>query len=492
MRAPPVNPAERIGRAACEALLFEARLTPKPGLVDTDNSGAHADMDLALLERSAKALHPYFIRFAARGEAFSDVPPDGLLSEIRPDGLEAERAMFSATGGVNAHKGAIFLLGALCFAAGRMNKRGEALFPIGVAADAGRVCRGVTRELERGAGRAYARYGASGARGEAEAGYPSVLFAALPAYHAAREAGASERDAWLLALLRLIAAIEDANVLARCGADIALWLRREADAIAQAHPAGGASLVNAIAALDARCRLFGASPGGAADLLACAVFLNSLDAAALTRPPGGNMRNSESNPEQKRFFDVDAACAEICARVNTLRAKQGRVLLAIDGCCCAGKSTAAARLSELLGADMFHMDDFFLPPIKRTEARLAEPGGNVDAERFLSEVLEPLSEGRSFSYRRYDCRADAFSAPTHVEPRDVSIVEGAYSLHPLLAPYYDLKLFWRVGGGAQLERVRARNGDAALERFRTHWIPLEDAYFAAFAIEQTCDITFFS
>ena len=269
-------PAETIGRLAFEALLHEARLTPKPGLVDADGSGAHRDMDLALLERSAAAILPYFIRFAQNGAAHAAMPPDGLLAAIRLEGLEAERAMFAATNGVNTHKGGIFLLGALCFAAGRRSAREEPLPPEGIAADAGRVCLGVTEELRRGAGRAYERYGARGARGEAEDGYLHVLTIALPAFEAACASGASERDAWLFALLRLVSAVEDANVLARCGADTARWLRFEAEAAARIRPTDGTALTQAVRALDMQCIRRGASPGGAADLLACAMFLHAL------------------------------------------------------------------------------------------------------------------------------------------------------------------------------------------------------------------------
>jgi len=192
--------------------------------------------------------------------------------------------MFAATNGVNTHKGAIFLLGALCFSAGRRSARRESLVADAVARDAGAVCRGVTRELGGGAGRAFSRYGAAGARGEAEAGYPGAVSVALPAYAAACAHGSCERDAWLLALLALIGELEDANVLARCGAETAAWLRRTSRALAAAHPSGGAALIESIVSLDGECRRRNASPGGAADLLACTAFLRSLE-RGLTGPP---------------------------------------------------------------------------------------------------------------------------------------------------------------------------------------------------------------
>ncbi|MEN6594143.1 MAG: triphosphoribosyl-dephospho-CoA synthase [Clostridiaceae bacterium] len=267
---------EQIGLLAYEALVFEAQLSPKPGLVDAENSGAHADMDLPLLLRSAEAIRPYFLRFARRGAEDCALSPEGRLFAIRQDGLDAESAMFAATSGVNTHKGAIFLLGVLCYAAGRRSTTELPLSADELAQDAALVCRGVTSELGASTGRAFARYGAKGARGEAEAGYPSVTQIALPAYQSALQTGASEADAWLIALLRLIEHLEDANVLARCGEPVAHELRQSARKIADAHPAGGKALSAEVRALDERCRVWRASPGGAADLLACAKFLDSL------------------------------------------------------------------------------------------------------------------------------------------------------------------------------------------------------------------------
>lgn len=267
---------EQIGLLACEALEFEAQLSPKPGLVDAENSGAHADMDLPLLLKSAEAVRSYFVRFALRGAADAALPPEGRLSTIRQDGLDAENAMFAVTSGVNTHKGAIFLVGVLCYSAGRLSASCKTLSPEAVADDAALVCRGVTRELGASAGRAFARYGTKGARGEAEAGYPSVIQIALPAYQSALQNDTAETDAWLIALLRLIEQVDDANVLSRCGEAVALELKQFAGKIANAYPAGGSDLTSAIRALDERCRIWHASPGGAADLLACAKFLYSL------------------------------------------------------------------------------------------------------------------------------------------------------------------------------------------------------------------------
>ena len=185
---------------------------------------------------------------------------------------------------------------------------------------------------------------------------------------------------------------------------------------------------------------------------------------------------------------ADPADDEIAARILALLEAHPRVIAAIDGNCCAGKTTLAERLRVRLNATVFHMDDFFLPPSMRSAERLNTPGGNVNAERFLREVLLPLSRGEAVSYARYDCKEDRLLEPEAVSPGNVCIVEGAYSLHPLLAPYYDLKIFCRIDPALQLERIRKRNGIAQLPVFQTRWIPLENRYFDAYQIEQSCDL----
>ena len=267
--------AEQIGALARAALEKEARLSPKPGLVDAENNGAHRDMHLALLLHSAETLEPYSALFAERGIQQAHLSPEGRLADIRVDGREAEQAMLSVTNGVNTHKGALFLLGVLCYSAGHCAGNGVPLLPETICRTAARVCSGVTQELGASAGRAFARHGARGARGEAEDGFPNALLA-LSTFESAKTQGAGENDAWLLALLHLIATIEDANVLARCGAEIARELRARSATIANRHPAGGTKLAREIRALDADCRIWRASPGGAADLLACAMFLQAL------------------------------------------------------------------------------------------------------------------------------------------------------------------------------------------------------------------------
>ena len=162
-------------------------------------------------------------------------------------------------------------------------------------------------------------------------------------------------------------------------------------------------------------------------------------------------------------------------------------IAAIDGCCASGKSTLAARLSAALGCPLFHLDDFFLRPEQRTPERFAQPGGNVDRERFLAEVLEPLRRGEAVHYRRFDCGSFTLAPERVIHPGRVNLVEGAYAMHPDLAPYYDLSVFLRVSPQEQRRRILARNGGRA-EMFFTRWIPFEERYFREMDVERRCTL----
>lgn len=164
------------------------------------------------------------------------------------------------------------------------------------------------------------------------------------------------------------------------------------------------------------------------------------------------------------------------------------VLIAIDGRSGGGKSTLSYYLNEMNKWQVVHLDDFFLPRSMRTEERLTQPGENVDHERFLEEVLKPLAEGKTAVYRKYDCSKDMLMPEEYtVAPEGVIIIEGAYALHPTLRPYYDRTIFVTADPVKQLERIERREGKKALDKFRTKWIPMEEAYIAAFDLENTVD-----
>jgi len=173
--------------------------------------------------------------------------------------------------------------------------------------------------------------------------------------------------------------------------------------------------------------------------------------------------------------------------VQALSAEQGRVLVALDGRCASGKTTLAARLQERYGWSVVHMDHFFLRPGQRSLERYAQPGGNIDYERFLKEVLLPLRLGERPVYRPFDCHSQKLLLPIPFEPGPVVLVEGSYACHPALWDCYDLRAFLTVEPARQLERIVRRNGEEAARVFREKWIPLEERYFSACEVERRCD-----
>lgn len=176
----------------------------------------------------------------------------------------------------------------------------------------------------------------------------------------------------------------------------------------------------------------------------------------------------------------------IIEETERLLSEKENILIAIDGRCGSGKTTLAVQLQKKLQCEVIPMDDFFLRPEQRTEERLATPGGNVDYERFLKEVMVPLSAGRDFSYRPYDCRTQTLKGDKKICRNRITIIEGAYSCHPKLWEYYDLHIFLDVDKITQMDRIRKRNGNLEAVLFVEKWIPLEEKYFMAYGIQERC------
>ena len=273
--------AQSIADTMRQALITEATLTPKAGLVDAVHNGGHHDMNLALFLRSADAIAPYLGDCAATGMTFAGHPASpALLAAIRPIGLAAEAAMRAATGGVNTHKGAIFAFGLTAAALGKRLAEQHATTLADVQADVRALCAEILAELRQGdcdsAGkRGYARHGISGARGEAASGFATVSAHALPLYQQELAADGNERRALLAALVALYAANDDSTTLARVGLDGLRahqhWARTLlAD---RATLADEARLSDAIAAYARNCAAKRLSAGGSADLLALTAWL---------------------------------------------------------------------------------------------------------------------------------------------------------------------------------------------------------------------------
>lgn len=180
--------------------------------------------------------------------------------------------------------------------------------------------------------------------------------------------------------------------------------------------------------------------------------------------------------------------------VEDLLRKKGQVSLAIDGCAAAGKSTLAKALGTHFApqqsVNIIHMDDFFLPPALRTEERLSEAGGNVHYERFAEEVLPCLDGKRAFSYGIFDCSVMAVTKRAEFSPAALTVVEGAYSMHPRFGDVYDIRVFLSAQRETQRKRILARNGETMLRKFEGIWIPMEHRYFDAYAIKERCDYVF--
>lgn len=179
----------------------------------------------------------------------------------------------------------------------------------------------------------------------------------------------------------------------------------------------------------------------------------------------------------------------VLCEINRIRQSKDRVLIAIDGRCASRKTTLAKKLKEELFCNVIHMDDFFLRPTQRTAERYDEPGGNVDRERFLAEVLQPLQMGKAFSYSPFDCHTIALGEPITVKPNAITVIEGTYSCHPALLEFYDLHIFLTTTPEKQFDRLAKRNG-ANIQMFCEKCIPLEERYFTAYKPNVKCEIVF--
>lgn len=271
---------EMIAGQAVRALLYEVCTAPKPGLVDRFNTGSHRDMDIFTFMDSTAALAPYFRRAVSIGQETALLPPDATFRRLRRAGLGAERAMFAATKGINTHKGAIFSLGTVCAAAGRLWKPDA---PWAGAEAVLRECAAMSKKAieedfatiraqfaQTQGQKLYLEHGLRGIRGELAEGLPSVLHVGLPALEAALERGATLEQAGTAALLQLIAQVSDTNLIARGGLEGQCWAAQAA-AVSTLDP-------ETLEALDRAFIQQNLSPGGCADLLAITYFTHFCEA----------------------------------------------------------------------------------------------------------------------------------------------------------------------------------------------------------------------
>ena len=278
---PPTTLPYIIAHLATQALQAELDTTPKPGLVDKDNNGAHRDMDYALMQRSIDTLHPYFVKLALLGCA--DALP--THTSIRDIGIEAEKAMLSATNGVNTHKGALFSMGLAVVAAAHEERKiaaneeqilkerngGEdvlvslqttikalaASFP-----DTSGTHGSKAKLLSKGT------TAIKGALDNAREGYEMLFAEWLPFYIERRK----EHDAYTLhkTLLRIMCDLDDTNVIYRTDLATAEEVKQEARALLDSFSKA------ALKDMDRHYTTRNISPGGAADMLSLTIFIGSI------------------------------------------------------------------------------------------------------------------------------------------------------------------------------------------------------------------------
>lgn len=276
-----------IARLAVGSLLKEAAVYPKPGLVTPLDNGSHADMDFQNFIDSAMALLPCFLNCASIGLETLELGAEDVLALLRVTGRQGEWEMLRATGGVNTHKGAIFLLGLLCAAAGRLAAQERESTPRALALTAssfvrgivGRELAGLTLERCRTAGeRAFVLYGLEGVRGEAERGFPTALRAVGRMRELEQNGTLPFRERAAHVLIHIVSENADCNLVARGGLDAMLNVQAEAKEILQAGgmltPSGRAG----IAEMERRLVSRNLSPGGSADILSAALFLEGAHA----------------------------------------------------------------------------------------------------------------------------------------------------------------------------------------------------------------------
>lgn len=273
------SPVTKAARLATRALVKEVFLTPKPGLVDRHNSGAHRDMDFQTFMESIWAIGKWFDNFYYYGCFHKALEGASLLNAIRPLGIACEKAMFEATKGVNTHKGAIFSLGLICTAIGHLEGRQEQVNYATICDRVASMCQNILNELvtenkhQTAGERLYKLYGFTGARGEATTGFKTVIQHSLPVYLALLKQGHLEQTALLQALMVLMVHNNDTNIVARGGLEGLSFVQRRSQELLDQHVVFSPENLSPLFIFDQQLIDRYLSPGGSADLLSITWFL---------------------------------------------------------------------------------------------------------------------------------------------------------------------------------------------------------------------------
>ena len=317
--------ADLAASAAVRGLLYEVSTTPKPGLVDRNNSGSHSDMDFFTFLDSSASLIPWFREFFCLGWDHADEADEQIFERLRYAGQRAETAMFSATHGINTHKGLVFASAILCGALGKVHAGKRLPLPAGEVlsecrklgscslGDLAKLSRhqnklshassiDVNSQDSRGSmpmdtknhptqaepsalsngERIFSSYGIQGARGEAAAGFPSAVLIGLPALKKWLAADFSLNDAAAMALLTLISEVDDTNMVHRGGPELAKKSKEQAKHLLSAVT--NDSFKELLSTLDEQYIAMHLSPGGCADLLAVSLMFHFLETCGMISP----------------------------------------------------------------------------------------------------------------------------------------------------------------------------------------------------------------
>lgn len=276
---------EKVSRTAARSLLYEVCATPKPGLVDRANTGSHEDMNIYTFIDSTVSLIPYLRDCFMIGRKSFNEAPSETFSHLRKRGITADQEMLIATHGVNTHKGAIFSIGIVCGALGRLPEKAwsdpSRILSECAAMTAGIVEQdfsGLTGETARTAGqRLYLNYGITGVRGQMEKGLPAVLSAGLPSLEGGISRGLSWDRAGAAALLAITTAMVDTNLVSRSDVKTEEEVRRSIRELLDKDPYPSIEELKRLDDDFIRRRL---SPGGSADLLSVTYLLYFLSHGA--------------------------------------------------------------------------------------------------------------------------------------------------------------------------------------------------------------------
>ncbi len=268
-----------VSKIARQTLIDEVSATPKPGLVDCSNCGAHDDMNIDTFIKSANVLEHFFYEFAEYGYSTAYLKATDILNGARKIGLDAEKAMYQATGGVNTHKGMIFSGGLVCLSVGRLIALNDTICIDNICGISADVVNGICEcdysvldnkiQMSNGE-KIYKEHGVKGSRGEAESGFITVRKYSYPFLKECIEKRMPKNEVLVRTLMKTMSVIEDTNVIKRGGIEYLKYIKNRS-----------AELINAefceIEQFDKELIHNNISPGGSADILAVTWLIYNIE-----------------------------------------------------------------------------------------------------------------------------------------------------------------------------------------------------------------------